>query len=116
MSDRSKPRGGPKSRKGAGRPSSPDTPSPSKANGGNGAARHALPATPGAGPSNGSSNGSNGLEKQLLEWAGASARNAPEIREELVAHYREIIAEGRYHPDPEEIAERMIRKGLLRDI
>ncbi|MDP3939405.1 MAG: flagellar biosynthesis anti-sigma factor FlgM [Deltaproteobacteria bacterium] len=113
MSHRSKPRRGPNSPK----PASSHTPHPSKANGGNGNGWHLGSAGAGeARPTNGSANGNGAFEKGLQKRAGETARSAPDVREDLVAHYRQIIAEGRYHPDPEEIAERMIRKGLLRDI
>ncbi len=113
MSHRSKPRRGPKSPK----PTSSRTPHPSKANGGNGGGRRLGSAGAGeARPTNGSANGNGAFEEGLQQRVSESARSAPEVREDLVAYYRQIIAEGRYHPDPEEIAERMIRKGLLRDI
>lgn len=109
MSHRSKPRRGPGSRG----PSSPKPPPSRRANGGNGDGRHARGASE-AKPSNGRANG--GLEKTLQEQAGKAARSAPAIREDLVERYRKLIAEGRYHPDPRTVAERMIRKGLLRDL
>jgi len=112
MSHRSKPRGGPKS---ARSPSSGNSLHGRANGGGNGDGRRVVAGKSGARPSNGSANGGS-PEKTLLEQAGETARNAPEVREELVAHYRKLLAEGRYHPDPEAVAERMIRKGLLRDI
>jgi len=113
MSHRSKPRRGPKSPG----PSTSKAPRQGKTNGGNGNGRDLGALETGqARPTNGSANGGAPFEAGLLERVSETARRVPEIREDLVAHYRRIIAEGRYHPDPEEIAERMIRKGLLRDI
>lgn len=43
-----------------------------------------------------------------LAKAKEVAKNAPDIREEKVAELRRRIAEGKYRPDPEAIADRMI--------
>jgi anti-sigma28 factor (negative regulator of flagellin synthesis) len=45
-----------------------------------------------------------------------TAKSAPEVRSDLVTYYRRLISEGRYSPDTLKVAERMIRKGLLRDL
>ncbi len=46
----------------------------------------------------------------------ARAKNSPATRPEVVARYQRLIAEGRYAPDLEKAAERMIREGLLEDL
>jgi anti-sigma28 factor (negative regulator of flagellin synthesis) len=55
-------------------------------------------------------------EADLLATALRQAKRAPGVRVELVARYKRLIERGRYHPDPQKIAERMIRKGLLKDL
>ena len=112
MSKRSRPRGGRKSR-------------------GTSNARHALPSAPARGngetrsvapdpadgkPSNGASNGSGGNGLDGFNLATDALKSAPEVRDELVARYRKSIAEGRYQPDLDSVAERMIREGLLKDV
>jgi hypothetical protein len=44
------------------------------------------------------------------------ALNAPDSRPEVVDRYRRLLAEGRFRPDLEAVAERMIREGLLENI
>ena len=52
----------------------------------------------------------------LFSRARARAKNSPDFRPEVVARYKTLIAEGRYAPDLEKTAERMIREGLLEDL
>lgn len=112
MSRRSRPRGGQKSRGGSNaRRALPST--PGRGNG----ATHSLSADPaGEKPSNDASNGSGGNGPDPFNLATHALKDAPEVRDELVARYRKIIEEGRYHPDLDGVAERMIREGLLKDI
>jgi len=109
MSKRSSPRGGRKSR---GSTKALNTP-PSTQEGANGGAHRVAAGPGGAKPSNGASNGSGGDQFNL---ATNILKDAPEVRDELIARYRKLIAEGRYHPDLEGVAERMIREGLLKDV
>jgi len=52
----------------------------------------------------------------LFSRARAWAKNSPDVRPEVVTRYKTLIAEGRYAPDLEKTAERMIREGLLEDL
>lgn len=52
----------------------------------------------------------------LFARTRAVALKTPEIRPGVVERYRRLIADGRYRPDPEAVAERMIRQGLLEDL
>lgn len=104
MTHRPKPRGSRKPR---------SAPAPEKSHSecpenGNGAGRRQ---SAGLIPPNGGSNGSDALAALAAE----AARSAPEIREKLIARYRKSIQEGRYAPDLEGVAERMIHEGLLKD-
>ena len=49
----------------------------------------------------------------LFARARVVARNAPDVRPGVVKHYRRLLADGRYEPDLEAVAERLIREGLL---
>ena len=109
MTHRPKPRG---SRKSAGR-ATPAKPLSEGAENGHGAGR---PQTAGRIPGNGASNGSAADSRALAELAADAARSAPEVREKLVARYRKSLKDGRYAPDLEGVAERMIREGLLKDL
>jgi hypothetical protein len=44
------------------------------------------------------------------------AKNSPSARPEVIARYKRLLAEGRYAPDLEKVAERMICEGLLEDL
>jgi hypothetical protein len=77
---------------------------------GNGDARHATPPLrPPAGATLGADHERGG---GLFSRALAVARSTPDVRPDVVARYRRLIAEGRYAPDPEAVAERLIREGL----
>ncbi len=52
----------------------------------------------------------------LFARTRAVALNTPDVRPELVERTRRLIAEGRYRSDPEAIADRMIREGLLENL
>jgi hypothetical protein len=52
----------------------------------------------------------------LFARARALALNAPDIRPEVVDRYRRLLADGRYEPDLEAVAERMIQEGLLENL
>ena len=52
----------------------------------------------------------------LFARTRAVALNTPDVRPEVVERTRRLIAEGRYRSDPEAIADRMIREGLLEDL
>ena len=109
MTDRPKPLGNRKRGKLPG-PGKPISESPDNSNG---AGRRQAA---GSIPANGGSNGSAAEIGDLTELAVEAARNAPEIREKLIARYRKSIKDGRYAPDLEGVAERMIREGLLKDL
>ncbi len=112
MSKRSRPRGGRKSRGTSNaRRALPSTP-----DGGNGGMRRPTDDPADEKPSNGGSNGSGGNGLDQFSVAADTLKGVPEVREELVARYRKIIAEGRYDPDLDGVAERMIREGLLKDV
>ena len=99
MSQRSKPRTGRKNKT-----------QPIKGNG------HASPPTPPHEEINGKGNGAGDDFAGLLAMGRQTAKSAPEVRSDLVTYYRRLISEGRYSPDALKVAERMIRKGLLRDL
>ena len=52
----------------------------------------------------------------LFARARAVATSAPCVRLGVVDRYRRLIADGRYHPDLEDVADRMIREGLLENL
>jgi len=52
----------------------------------------------------------------LFARARALALKAPDIRPAAVDRYRRLLADGRYQPDLEAVADRMIREGLLENI
>ncbi len=112
MSPRSKPRKGAKV-PGAPRPDSPaeDRSASGNVDAGRRGSKRVLRKR-----TNGSANGAGTTSAELLAAALREARRTPEVRAELVARYKRLISEGRYHPDPQKIAERMIRKGLLKDL
>ncbi len=99
MSQRSKPRA-----------SSKNKTQPRKGNG------RAAPPTPPHEGTNGKGYVAGDDFINLLAMGKQTAKNAPEVRSDLVTYYRRLISEGRYSPDTLKVAERMIRKGLLRDL
>lgn len=99
MSQRSKPRTGRKNKT-----------QPRKGNG------RAAPPTPPHGGTNGKGDVAGNDFSSLLAMGRQTAKSAPEVRSDLVTYYRRLISEGRYSPDTLKVAERMIRKGLLRDL
>jgi hypothetical protein len=82
----------------------------------NGDARHAArneaPPIPRASAGAESGGFAGGLFARVL----SRAKNSPAARPEVVARYKRLLAEGRYAPDLEKVAERMIREGLLEDL
>ena len=54
-----------------------------------------------------------GITDEARELARAleAVRAAPEVRELRIAQLRRAIAEGRYQPDPAEIARRLLERG-----
>jgi hypothetical protein len=108
MTKPSKPRTGPK-RQATRRTLAP----PKPAEGPNGDAR-----TPSGVPPAGATAGGETERGAIGLFARtrAVALNTPDFRPEVVERTRRLIAEGRYRSDPEAIADRMIREGLLEDL
>ena len=107
MSQPKKPRPGRKSQVPASK-----TPATRAARPSNGDARHAPspPRPPAVGATFGADRERAG--GGLFSRARAGARRTPDVRPDVVERYRRLIREGRYAPDPEAVAERLIREGL----
>lgn len=108
MTKRSKPRTG--SKRQGNRPTLPSRRSSERPNG---------DARPGAGPPPAGATTGTAEERAtigLFARTRAVALNAPDIRPGVVDHYRRLMADGRYHPDLDDVADRMIREGLIENL